>query len=119
MTKKPDPPAPDDPGFSHSEKMDDSYQVEELVFNRQNYDTTASFEMDIDKAKKITLTSGKLPSADGSQSQESLKHTQIHQTETDDIKKTLAELRQAEMHSEMDNESGAGLWDKFKKLFSH
>jgi hypothetical protein len=118
MTKKSKPPKSDDQNLSNSERNDHNYEVEEMVFSRQNYDSTASFIMDIDKAKKITLNSGKVPSSDEADNPEAVKLSKQDQNETDDIKKTLAELREAEMDSEEDNDSDSGLWVRFKNLFS-
>ena len=58
MTKKPNPPEQQDKNLNHSEEKDTEYEIEEMVFSRQNYDTTASYEMDFDKIKKMTITSG-------------------------------------------------------------
>lgn len=118
MTKKPNPPEQQDKNLNHSEEKDTEYEIEEMVFSRQNYDTTASYEMDFDKIKKMTITSGKLPVSEDNDKPEPLSHRIHNQSETDDIKKSLAEMREAEKVTEREGDSSPGLWEKFKRFFA-
>ncbi len=98
------------------------YEVEEQVFLRQHYDNTSMFEMDIEKAKEVATTRSRVLESNVSGIAPSSALNEIHEQETNAIKRSLAELRELEQQQEsadIGGNSGAGLFGKLKGLFSN
>jgi len=101
----------------HNETNPEDYEVEDEVFERQNYENTAMFEMDIEKAKQVAATRSKVLESNVGGISPSIEFTETHEKETNDIKRSLAELREREQ-LESTGESDDGLLGKLKGIFS-
>lgn len=109
-----------DKDSQQQQPVQSDYEVEEQVFLRQHYDSTSSFEMDIEKAKQVATTRSKVLESNLSGVTSSPANTELHEQETNDIKRTLAELREIEQQQEgMDADDNVdGLLGRLKRLFT-
>jgi len=92
--------------------------VEEQVLERNQYDSTTSFEMDIEKAKAMATSQPGSADARSDASSMAQVNTAISDEEKERIKQSLAELRELEQE-QSDDEYGhrSGLFGKIKACF--
>jgi hypothetical protein len=99
-------------------EADGGYVVEEQVLERNQYDNTTSFEMDIEKAKAMATSHRQADNVDAGDSKLPHAHTGISEEEKERIKQSLAELREIEQEQYDEDAYGTGFFGKIKRLFS-
>lgn len=109
-----------DKDSQQQQPLQSDYEVEEQVFLRQHYDSTSSFEMDIEKAKQVATTRSKVLESNLSGVGSPPANAELHEQETNDIRRTLAELREIEQQQDSTDaeDSTNGLFGRLKRLFT-
>jgi hypothetical protein len=107
-------------GLRDAEADSGAYVVEEQVLERNQYDNTTSFQMDVEKAKAMATSQRHADNANAGDSNLPHVHTRISEEEKERIKQSLAELREIEQEQyDEDNGVGSGFFGKIKRLFSN